>query len=215
MSATDGLAAPRLGTPLLLIAGVVVLVLAVCICFMLLLKRLEHAEVQIAELSQGLQAIKAKPLAMSALDGGTGASTNSSHHPAQAVTYDGNGPVFDELRARETNNRITPEEQSMEQDELLVREVSIPGLEKKHKQWLGATYQSVAEDDRAPPARDVQTVCQGRRCMVSAVLEDRTSAQQWAKRFLMASGGSYLKQSKVAVMPASNGAYVSVQLYMY
>lgn len=215
MSATDGRAAPRAGAPLLLIAGVAVLLMAACIGFVLLLKRLEHAEAQIAALAQNFQAPEAKPLPIAAVDGGTGANNNFRTSQSQLVTYDGNGPVFDELRARETNNRITPEQQSLDQDELLVREVSIPSLEEKHKQWLGTTSQTVAADNRAPPARDVQSVCQGRRCMVSAVLEDGTSAQQWARRFLIASGGSYLKKSKVAVIPASNGSYVSVQLYLY
>ena len=215
MSVSDGRTAPSAIAPRLVMTCVVGLLLVVCTAIVVLLNRLEHIEVQVAALAQNLQSLQAKPLVMTGMDGGSGPGNSYRRSQQQAVIDNGTGPGFDELRARETMNRITPEEQSMEQDELLVREVSIPGLEKKHKQWLGATYQTVAEDDRAPPARDVQTVCQGRRCMVSAVLEDRTSAQQWAKRFLMASGGSYLKQSKVAVMPASNGAYVSVQLYMY
>ncbi len=215
MLASNGLAPPRRNLPHLMIAGVAVLLLAACAAFIVLLNRLERTEVQVAALSQNVRSLQRSPLEMSGPDTRTGARNNLPTSQSQPVTYEGNGPVFDELRVRGSMNRITPEQQSLEQDELLLREVSIPSLEQKHKQWLGAAYQIVTEDNRAPPARDVQTVCRGRRCMISAVVQDRTSALQWSKRFLMASGGAHLKESKVAVIPARNGAYASVQLYLY
>lgn len=99
-------------------------------------------------------------------------------------------------------------------DRLMVNEPRNPAVEAKQQRWLKDSASATAGDD-VPKARDVATVCQGRRCLVSASFADVGSAQEWAMRYLLSSGGRILSNSRTVIVPGTGGAATTLQLYLF
>lgn len=99
-------------------------------------------------------------------------------------------------------------------DSMMVKEPSLPQVERKQHDWLRGALQRMPET--SPKARDLQTTCQGRRCLVSAVFDGDDEARSWARRYLLAGGGQVLPRSRSLVIPLDEtGDLVSLQLYLY
>ena len=211
MSATDMPAVATHRASHLLLLGAATLTVVNSFLLLNLYKRLERTEARAVAQTQNqlIQQMHSVSQENASHNGNQRADRTS---PATVNVSSG---ILEQMRAREADSRVLPEQWSRNQDELLTREPSLPDVELKHKQWLDKAYQTLSMDERTPPAEDVQTACQGRRCMVSAIVSDRAIAHKWATRFLLTAGGTYLTNSKVAVLPASNGDYVNLQIYLY
>ncbi len=119
------------------------------------------------------------------------------------------------MQARRNALYAPPEQWSRDLDNLLAREPQNLQAEAVHKQWLEEAIVRMNEDQRAPQAEGLQTLCQGRRCMVSGMFQDQVAARRWATRYLLAAGGTFLTNARIAVLPATNGSYATLQLYLY
>ena len=103
---------------------------------------------------------------------------------------------------------------AMDFDSMLVKEPSLPQIERQQYDWLRGALQRMP--DTSPKARDLQTTCRGRRCLVSAVFDGDDEARSWARRYLLAGGGSVLSRSRSLVTPLDKtGDLVTLQLYLY
>lgn len=99
-------------------------------------------------------------------------------------------------------------------DSMMGKEPSLPQVERQQYEWLRGALQRMP--DTSPRAKDLQTTCQGRRCLISAVFDGDDEARSWARRYLLAGGGRVLPRSRSLVIPLDEtGDLVSLQLYLY
>ena len=103
---------------------------------------------------------------------------------------------------------------AIEFDSMMSKEPSLPQVERQQYDWLRGALQRMP--DTSPRAKDLQTTCQGRRCLISAVFDGDDEARSWARRYLLAGGGRVLPRSRSLVIPLDEtGDLVSLQLYLY
>ncbi len=142
---------------------------------------------------------------------------NTRKSPAR-IAFDATAPGMDGISKAEEIKRDTqyvpPEQLIRSMDRLMVSEPRNPVLEAKQQRRLKDAATATVGDD-VPKAQDVSTVCQGHRCVVSAYFSDTGSAQEWAMRYLLISGGRVLPNSRTVIVPGTGGASTSLQLYLF
>ena len=135
----------------------------------------------------------------------------------QTPTAQNDAPDFpaQALKQAKARSRMqNPTVLAAELDRRITSEPQLPGVQEKEESWL---LESAARlPDSMPTALGLQTSCQGRRCLVSATFESDEQARLWGSRFLLASGGRVLKNSRAIVTPIQNsGGMVEMRLYLH
>jgi hypothetical protein len=105
-------------------------------------------------------------------------------------------------------------DQARSMDSLLNIEPKNPALETKNLEWMQTALQSMQADTSIPTAKNVQTVCQGRRCLVSAEFGSLQVARNWASRYLLAGNGQNLSRARPIVTPTLDGG-TQLKLYLF
>ena len=95
----------------------------------------------------------------------------------------------------------------------MAQEPRLPAVEQRQNQLLNAALSRMPED--SPAAKDVNTTCRGRRCLIWAYFDTDSDAKEWANDYLLAGGSGELKRARITTSPASgNGGEVTLQLYL-
>lgn len=109
---------------------------------------------------------------------------------------------------------VNPAVVAAEFDGRLASEPRLPEVENQSRAWIHDSVERLPSN--MPAARNLDSVCQGRRCTVSAVFADDGQARKWAQHFLLSGGGRVLKNSRTLVTAIpGNAGQVELKLYLF